>query len=198
MPVSIKEKIAETREIFRQLVWPLWRQTLSADELISTEGSEQPFERRADSGGIDAYFARSQSGVLIPLASRIEYAWADDVEVSRRLDPRFTIRSEKRNGHAWHDNSELKRLLDASADRVARRYLPYRTFQTLVSKDHREVLFTSSICTRKLCDHARHKITLGSDERTTTRDGDARFLEIKVKELVAAGVEVETIYPISN
>jgi hypothetical protein len=193
MSALVRQKILESRDIFRSIVWPIWREALGAVELISTEGSEKAFEQRADTGGIDGFFARRPNGVIIPLASRIEYAWAKDIETSRGLDPRFTIRSAKWDGCQWSDATELRRLIEASKDEISRRYLPFRTFQSLVSKDHTQVLFSSAICTLKLCDYINTLFAQGRGSFTTTKSGDARFLEIKVKDLRRAGVEVESI-----
>jgi hypothetical protein len=161
--------------------------------LISVEGSERPFEQRADTGGIDAFFARRKDGVIIPLASRIEYATSGQLEVSRKLRRRFTIRSQKYDQYGWHKNTELRRLLAASSDHISRRYLPYRTFHTLLSKDKNSVLFTSAVCTQQLCDFLVKLIESGAYEEQITRDRDAKFLSVYVDVLKSAGIEVETL-----
>lgn len=190
---DIKAKILATRDQFRELVWPMWCDRFGSSELISVEGSDRPFEQRADTGGIDAFFARRKDGVIIPLASRIEYATSDDIEVSRRLRRRFTVRSQKLDQNGWHKNTELRRLLLAAKDPISRRYLPYRTFHTLLSKDKSIVLFTSAVCTERFCDYLLTEVTEKRYQEQTTRDGDAKFLVIYVDALRAGNIDVESM-----
>lgn len=70
---AFRENIRESRRIFLEHVWPLWADDLAATQIISTEDSERPFEREADLSGTDAFFIRNKTGVLIPLASRVEF-----------------------------------------------------------------------------------------------------------------------------
>jgi len=70
---NLQISIRESRRIFLENIWPLWAVELSATQVISTEDSERPLEREADLSGTDAFFVRSENGVLIPLASRIEF-----------------------------------------------------------------------------------------------------------------------------
>jgi hypothetical protein len=195
MARSLDQALIETREYFRTLVWPVWQDRLGASDLVSTEGSEEPLERRLDFGGVDGFFARKRGGVLIPLASRIEFASSPNVEVSRRLAPRFTIRTERKIGLEWSQNSEMRRLLTAFRDPVARRYLPYRTFHSLVSREAHAILFTSAVCTIELCQFLDEHIESSNIERESTKSGDARFIKLPISMLKAAGINVETIWP---
>lgn len=194
--VNVRAAIIETREIFSNSVWPIWRDRLGSAELISVEGSEKSFERRADAGGIDDFFAKRANGIIIPIASRIEFATSPDVERSRQLCPRFTIRSAKHGPGGSHENTELKRLISAWKDPVERRYLPYRTFQTFVKRwPHGvEVLYSSSICTLELCKYIHLQSENGKLDSTKTREGDATFMRVYVDALLDSGVHVETYH----
>lgn len=189
---DIRKSIAETREIFKELVWPIWAGSFDAATLVSTEGSEKPFELFADYAGVDAFFARRLSGTIIPLASRIEFAWSDDEDVSRRLNRTFTVRSAILNQEGWSDRTELRRLVDAATDPVSRRYLPFRTIQSLVSRCRTKILFSSSICTQGLADYVALPSNNSRLNIKINKAQDRRFARINVSDLIHAGVLVET------
>ena len=197
---TIKAKITETRRVFAAVVWPLWRDRIHGGELISTEGSERELERQADASGIDAFFVQRSNGTLIPLASRIEFARAANVETARLLTPRLTVRVRKWVDGTWHEDSEFRRLIHAASDEVSRRYLPFRTIHSLVSDRNGviEVLFSSSVCTIGLADFLTANETKLLGGLRMTRVRDAQFLSIPVGELRAHGVTAETLWPRPN
>ena len=198
---TLQNNIRESRSIFLEHIWPLWAAELSATQVISTEDSEKPLEREADLSGTDAFFVRNQNGVLIPLASRVEFFDPDkNNPFSERYwshYPRFTVRLAKaRPDGSLVVNVECQKRLKALEDPVSRRYLPLFTFQSLVRRQGRtfEVLQTSRVSTDKLFEYVRDRElgNLNKGVPSQTRAEKDVYRIITAEKLRHAGVEVES------
>lgn len=196
---SLQDSIRVSRHIFLEHIWPLWAADLAASQIISTEDSERPLEREADFSGTDAFVVRAKTGVLVPLASRVEYydPVSNNPFNERYWDhyPRFTIRLAKaRPDGSLITNVECQKRLTALDDAVSRRYLPLFTFQSLVRQQGQsyEVLQSSRVSTEGLFEYVRaHELanlSKGSPSRTRVERDIYRI--ITVKTLKNAGVEV--------
>lgn len=196
---SLQDSIRVSRHIFLEHIWPLWAADLAARQIISTEDSERPLEREADLSGTDAFVVRAKTGVLIPLASRVEFfdAVTNNCFNERYWDhyPRFTIRLAKaRQDGSLITNVERQKRLVALDDPVSRRYLPLFTFQSLVRRQGQsyEVLQSSRVSTEGLFeyvrDHELANLTKGSPSRTRVDKDIYRI--VTVKTLKNAGVDV--------
>lgn len=200
MRSGVEEQIRRSRAVFLQHVWPLWQSRFGASRVISVEESNRELEKAADRSGTDAFFVSSSTGVLIPVASRVE--WFNDrtnnpyVEAYKDHYPRFTVRVAKRrpNG-ALNFDVECSKRVAALKDPVAKRYLPLFTIQTLVKEGPQGVSVLQSslvdtvslfeyVLARNLHDPATGKLS------ETFRDGD-KYRLITVEKLRKHGVAVE-------
>lgn len=196
---DVRVRIAESRRIFLNSIWPLWSHELTSTAIISTEDSEKPLEREADFSGTDAFFVRHKSGTLIPLASRIEFfdEQKNNPNNPRYWDhyPRFTIRLAKTNadGSLFLD-VECQKRLRALEDPISRRYLPLYTFQSIVRRTVDECLVIQScrVETEDLFSFIRDRnlasINRGAPSRTRAERDVYRI--VTVEKLRRAGIEV--------
>lgn len=193
--LSIAQRTIRSREVFEQLIWPIWRERLEAVEFIPVEGEDSPLSIRTDFSGIDAFFVKRRGGTLIPIASRVEFARSNSRSVARGLDRRFTIRAEKASRNGWHTDTEYRRLIEAYSDPVSGRFMPWRTIHSLVwmNSEPFEVLFSSAVCTQALAKYVLALRAEGGISLKPTKAGDARFIDIYVRDLRNAGVEVTSI-----
>ena len=196
---GFQNSIRESRRIFLENVWPLWVAELSATQIISTEDSERPLEREADLSGTDAFFVRNRNGVLIPLASRVEFFHESKnncySERYRSHYPRFTVRLAKaRPDGSLIRNVECQKRLMALDDPVSRRYLPLFTFQSLVLRQEQsyKVLQSSRVSTEKLFEYVKARglddLNKGVPSRTRVERDVYRI--VTVEKLRLAGIEV--------
>lgn len=178
----------------------MWRQEMAATGIISVEGGERPLERAADRSGTDAFMVRHRTGVLVPLASRVEYYDRVTNNPNNPLYaehyPRFTIRLGKRqfDGTLSRDVECQKRLL-ALDDPISRRFLPLYTFQSLVepTDDGWRVIQSVRVGTEALFEYVRDRQlndpTVGSVSRTRREADEYRI--ITVEKLRRAKVHVD-------
>lgn len=196
---NLQSSIRESRRIFLEHIWPLWAVELSATQVISTEDSERPLEREADLSGTDAFFVRNSNGVLIPLASRVEFFDANkNNPFSERYwshYPRFTVRLAKaRPDGSLVMNVECQKRLLALEDPVSRRYLPLFTFQSLVRRQGEgyEVLQSSRVSTEKLFEYVKDRglDDLNQGVPSKTRAEQDVYRIVTVEKLRRAGIDV--------
>lgn len=192
--------IAESRRAFVGHVWPLWRDVLGGEEVISVEDSDRKLESAADRSGTDAFMVRHKSGVLVPLASRVErFNPLSNNPFNQRYEahyPRFTIRlGRKQKDGSFYQDVECRKRLAALDDPVSRRYLPLYTIQSLVKFEGSDctVLQTSAVETDALFEYIKRsrlgELTVGTVNYTHVA-GDAYRL-ITVERLWEAGVVVQ-------
>ena len=198
---QLQAAIRQSRNVFLGTIWPIWAEQTEASQILSTEDSDRSLEESADFAGTDGFFIHHRSGVLVPIASRIEYFHP------RRNNPfhqrywqhypRFTIRLGKsRPDGSLNTNVECRNRLLALEDPISKRYLPLYTFQSLVmfGAEGTQIIQTSRVRTDELFTYVRNR---GLDDlsngkpSTTVAEGDVYRL-ITVEKLRRAGVQVET------
>lgn len=194
--------ISESRWVFSHVVWPLWSKHLDAKHLLSTEDSDEYLEREADFSGTDAFFVRRKTGILVPIASRIEYFDKNRnnpfVEKYWEHYPRFTTRiAKRRSDGSLNFDVECRKRITALGDRISRRYLPLYTFQTIVIKaaNQYDVIQSSIVRTEQLFDFIKSKNLHHIDQGApsfTKREKDV-YRIVTVEKLRKAGIPVKVI-----
>lgn len=198
---ELQAAIRQSRNVFLGTVWPLWAEQTEASRILSTEDSDRALEESADLAGTDGFFIHHRSGVLVPIASRIEYYHADKNNPFRPRYwdhyPRFTVRLAKaRSDGSLATNVECRNRLLALDDAISRRYLPLYTFQSLVASTEKgtRLIQTSRVRTEELFSFVRDRglddPANGKPSRTFV-EGDV-YRIITVEKLRRAGIEVET------
>lgn len=197
---QLKFAIQQSRTAFIGAVWPIWAKQMGAREILSTEDSERTLEATADFSGTDAFFMHDR-GVLIPIASRIEYFDADRNNPFKQKYwdhyPRFTVRLAKSNPDgSISTNVECRKRLLALEDPISRRYLPLYTFQSLMrfSEQGTQIIQTSRVRTEELFSFVRDRMLYDLAKGTVSKtysEGDVYRL-ITAEKLKRAGIEVVT------
>jgi hypothetical protein len=132
--------------------------------IISVENSEKDLERAADTSGTDAFMVRHATGILVPLASRVEFFNQNynNPDNPRYVEhyPRFTVRLQRRlqNG-TYSEDVECKKRIAALDDPISRRYLPLYTIQSIVKKSESgiKVMQTSCVKTEDLFEYIKSR-----------------------------------------
>lgn len=199
---QLTRSISESRFVFSRVIWPLWSQRLKAKHLLSTEDSDEHLEREADLSGTDGFFVRKETGILIPIASRVEYfdAHRNNPFVDRFWDhyPRFTTRiAKRRRDGSLNFDVECKKRIAALEDNMSRRYLPYYTFQSLVMRKGTgyAVIQSSLVETEKLFEYikAKNLANINQGQPSFTRRENDVYRIVTVAKLRRAGIEVKVI-----
>ncbi|MFN3990446.1 MAG: hypothetical protein ACK4IS_09320 [Erythrobacter sp.] len=198
----LTRSIAESRDVFSHVIWPLWSTSLNSKQLLSTEASEACLEREADFSGTDGFFVRKETGILIPIASRIEYF--DKVRnnpfVRKYWDhyPRFTTRiAKRRRDGSLNFDVECQKRIAALDDDISKRYLPLYTFQSLVIREEigYSVIQSSVVETESLFHYVRERnlfdISRGLPSYTKREKDIYRI--VTVEKLRRAGIPVKVI-----
>lgn len=163
-------------QVFRDHVWPLWREHLQGTEIQSVEDRPDRLSRLFDSFGIDGFYIKTTTGAPIPVASRVEF---------KEKEPRFTLRYRFWDHRAGEESGdcEFQRKVIALADPESRRYMPYYTIQSAFVDG--AVLHSLLVRTERLIEFARD-----NEERIAKRGFPTRFMHIPVGDLVTAGIAV--------
>lgn len=164
-------------QVFRDHVWPLWREHLQGTEIQSVEDRPDRLSRLFDSFGVDGFYIKTVTGAPIPVASRVEF---------KDKEPRFTLRYRFWDPRAQResDDCEFRRKVTALADPESRRYLPLYTIQSAFVDG--SVLHSLLVRTERLIEFARdHEAAI------IKRGWPTKFMHIPVADLAQAGVLVE-------
>lgn len=198
----LTEAISESRSVFINFIWPLWSERLKAGRLISTEDSQENLDREADFSGTDGFFVRRNTGILIPIASRIEYF--DKIKNNPFVDkywdhyPRFTTRiAKRRNDGSLNLDVECRKRINALEDPVSRRYLPLYTFQSLVIKKENDyrVIQSSLVNTESLFEFIKKRKLYNIEQGApsfTKQEMDV-YRIVTVEKLSRAAISVKVI-----
>ncbi len=190
-PVSAKR----SKDIFADLIWPIWRGRLEGSELVSVECSEHYTDGFLDYSGVDAFFRRKGSQIPIPLASRTEFAKSENADTRSSLPRRFTIRYQKLGKNGWHSDTEFGRLTSAVRYPECMRFLPFRHIHSFIwdKGGLPQLVCTHSICSQTFAQYLARLQSEKNLDITQTRRGDAKFVRVYLDRLNAAGVSFLTL-----